>query len=108
MDTGWWLLPPFIMPTISASSSRISRRAIAARWTSTARFVSRCCLWRAAVVPRSQSPDLGAWGPPAGILADYEKLWLPTSDAPRVYHVACSLAVVAAAVENRAYLPFGG
>ncbi len=53
-------------------------------------------------------PDLGTWEPPSGILAEYERLWLDTSDAPRVYHVAVGLAVLAAAVETRCYLPFGG
>lgn len=55
-----------------------------------------------------QGPDLGAWEPPSGILADYERVWLDTSDAPRVYHVAVGLAVLAATVETRCYLPFGG
>lgn len=58
--------------------------------------------------PERGVPDLDTWEPPPGILADYERLWLPTSDAPRVYHVACALATVAAAVENKVYLPFGG
>lgn len=53
-------------------------------------------------------PDLGRWEPPPGLIADYERLWLPTTDAPRAYHVVCGLAVVSAAIENRAYLPFGG
>ena len=58
--------------------------------------------------PDSNAPDLGTWEPPPGILRDYERLWTPTTDAPRVYHVACGLAVLAAAAENRVYLPFGG
>ena len=33
---------------------------------------------------------------------------VPTSDAPREYHIACGLAVIAATIENRVYLPFGG
>jgi hypothetical protein len=41
-------------------------------------------------------------------LPDYEEYWIPTTDAPRVYHVACALAVVSAIVERRVYLPFGG
>jgi hypothetical protein len=53
-------------------------------------------------------PELGAWAPPKGLLDDYERLWIETSDAPRVYHVAAGLTVIAAAVENRIYLPFGG
>ena len=53
-------------------------------------------------------PDLGAWSAGPGLLDDYERLWLETSDAPRVYHVAAGLAVIASAVENRVYLPFGG
>jgi hypothetical protein len=43
-----------------------------------------------------------------GALLDYELYWSPTTDAPRVYHVACSLAVVATVLETRVYLPFGG
>jgi hypothetical protein len=53
-------------------------------------------------------PDLGRWEPPSGILSDYERLWLPTSDAPRVYHVASGLVGIAACVEQRAWLTFGG
>jgi hypothetical protein len=54
------------------------------------------------------TPDLGSWEPPSGILADYERLWIDTSDAPRVYHVAVGLSVLAATLETRCYLPFGG
>ena len=53
-------------------------------------------------------PDLGRWEPPTGILSDYERLWIETSDAPRVYHIAVGLAVIVATVEQRAWLPFGG
>lgn len=53
-------------------------------------------------------PHLGRWEPLSGVLADYEAYWTPTTDAPRVYHVAAGLVVVAATVENRVYLPFGG
>ena len=53
-------------------------------------------------------PELGAWEPPPGAIAEYERLWTPTSDAPRIYHIASSLALLAAIVENRWYLPFGG
>lgn len=53
-------------------------------------------------------PFLGPWEPPRGLLTDYELLWAPTTDAPRVYHVAASLAVVASCLEGRVYLPFGG
>src|SRR4051812_27927421 len=56
----------------------------------------------------SDAPDLLDWSPGAGILSDYEQVWLPTSDAPRVYHVACALAVLAATVEHRVHLLFGG
>jgi hypothetical protein len=52
--------------------------------------------------------DLCAWDAGSGLLSDYEAYWLPTTDAPRVYHVAAGLVVIAAAVENRVYLPFGG
>lgn len=54
------------------------------------------------------TPFLGAWEPLPGVLRDYETYWAPTTDAPRVYHVAAALAVVATVVENRVYLPFGG
>ena len=59
-------------------------------------------------MPRDIGPDLGTWESPTGILADYERLWIKTSDAPRIYHVAAGLTVLAGAVENRVYLPFGG
>jgi hypothetical protein len=54
------------------------------------------------------APFLGSWEPPAGLLRDYELLWLPTTDAPRVYHVAAGLAVIASVVEGHIHLPFGG
>jgi hypothetical protein len=52
--------------------------------------------------------DAFRWEAPSGALRDYEMLWTPTSDAPRVYHIPCGLVVIATAVENRIYLPFGG
>lgn len=58
--------------------------------------------------PDGKAPELGDWEPPKGALTDYERLWLPTSDAPRIYHVACSLALLAAIVENKVHIPFGG
>lgn len=54
------------------------------------------------------APDLRQWEPPIGVLRECELVWTPTSDAPREYHVAAGLAVIAATVENRVYLPFGG
>jgi Protein of unknown function (DUF3987) len=53
-------------------------------------------------------PDLRKWEPPSGVLRDYERTWEPTTDAPREYHIAAGLAVIAATVENRVYIPFGG
>lgn len=53
-------------------------------------------------------PFLGAWEPLPGLLRDYEIYWTPTTDAPRIYHVACSLVVVSTILEQRVYLPFGG
>ena len=55
-----------------------------------------------------ESPNLSRWESPVGVLRDYEETWSPTSDAPREYHVAAGLAVIAATLENRIYLPFGG
>lgn len=51
---------------------------------------------------------MGSWSAGVGLLDDYERLWLETTDAPRIYHVAAGLAVIASTVENRVYLPFGG
>jgi hypothetical protein len=59
-------------------------------------------------VAMSGAPFLGSWEPLPGLLRDYELLWTPTTDAPRVYHVAAGLAVIATVVESRVYLPFGG
>jgi hypothetical protein len=53
-------------------------------------------------------PFLGTWEALPGALQDYELLWTPTTDAPRVYHVAAGLSVIATVLENRVYLPFGG
>jgi hypothetical protein len=54
------------------------------------------------------APDLRKWEPPSGVLRDYEETWCATSDAPREYHIAAGLAVIAATIENRVYVPFGG
>jgi hypothetical protein len=51
---------------------------------------------------------IAKWEPPPGLLRDYEELWEPTTDAPRVYHIACALSVVATVLEHRVWLPFGG
>lgn len=51
---------------------------------------------------------MAGWEPPPGALEDYINYWTPTTDAPRVYHVPCGLAVLAGTLENRVYLPFGG
>lgn len=53
-------------------------------------------------------PCLEKWAPLSGVLEDYEAYWIPTTDAPRVYLVAGALVVVAAIVESKVYLPFGG
>src|SRR5262245_63461519 len=53
-------------------------------------------------------PDLHKWEAPEGVLRDYDRVWTSTSDAPREYQLACGLATLAAVVENRIYLPFGG
>jgi Protein of unknown function (DUF3987) len=58
-------------------------------------------------VAEQQSADL-IWEPPIGVLRDYENHWLPTSDAPRVYQVACAMSVLSTVVSNRIWLPFGG
>jgi hypothetical protein len=54
------------------------------------------------------SPTLDHWEPPPGALEDYLRYWGPTSDAPRIYHIACGLVALAGTVENRVYLQFGG
>ncbi len=54
------------------------------------------------------SPTLDHWEAPPGALEDYLQYWGPTSDAPRVYHIACGLVALAGIVENRVYLQFGG
>ena len=56
----------------------------------------------------TERPSLRHWEPPAGVLRQYENAWVPTSDAPREYHIAAGLAVLAATIENRIFLPFGG
>lgn len=53
-------------------------------------------------------PSLTHWSPPPGALEDYIRYWTPTTDAPRLYHIACGLVTLAATVENRVYLQFGG
>ena len=55
------------------------------------------------------TPDLHAWiTPPRSALALYEQYWLPTTDAPREYLVACGLSTIGTAIGNRIYIPFGG
>ncbi len=39
----------------------------------------------------------------SGILSEYERLWIETSDAPRVYHVASGLATTGNADDSFAY-----
>jgi hypothetical protein len=53
-------------------------------------------------------PSLATWQAPDGGLRLYEAYYGPTTDAPRVYHVAAGLAVLATSVEHRVWLPFGG
>jgi hypothetical protein len=60
------------------------------------------------IVRSAEAPDLAKWNPPAGVLDDYYWTWSPTSDAPREYFIATGLAVIAAAIENHVFLPFGG
>jgi hypothetical protein len=54
------------------------------------------------------APFLGNWSALSGIIPDYEECWIQTTDAPRVYHVACAFAVLSTIVERKVYLPFGG
>src|SRR6187399_1467737 len=56
----------------------------------------------------ADQPAEFSWEPPIGILRDYEDYWLPTSDAPRVYQVACAMSTLSTVVSNRIWLPFGG
>lgn len=56
----------------------------------------------------SDSPDLARWEAPDGVLRLYEQYWLPTTDAPQEYIVGSGFAVLAAAIEDRVFLPFGG
>jgi hypothetical protein len=55
-----------------------------------------------------EQPDLRAWEQPSGTLRLYEDYWLPTTDAPREYNIACGLAAHAALIGSNLYLPFGG
>jgi hypothetical protein len=45
---------------------------------------------------------------PEGILRDYVALWVPTTDAPLIYHIGGALAVVSTLLGKRIYLPYGG
>ena len=47
------------------------------------------------------------WTPCGGIVGDYVDLYLPTTDAPRQFHVFCALALMAALVGRRVWVRDG-
>lgn len=56
----------------------------------------------------TEALDLESWKAPPGLLQLYEDYWSPTTDAPRVYHIASGLTVLSTIIGGRVYLPFGG